>query len=76
MIETKIYCDHCGKELDTKTDYDDIEVEMNHKWQKIDLCEECFERLWSIIDTFCSYEDIKKNKYPSMPDDYSFEVGF
>ena len=54
MRENKIYCDHCRKELDTKTDYDDIEIEMNHKWQKTDLCEDCFEELWNTIDDFCS----------------------
>lgn len=54
MRENKIYCDHCRKELDPKTDYDDIEIEMNHKWQKTDLCEDCFEELWTTIDDFCS----------------------
>lgn len=55
MTVNKIYCDHCGKELDTRKDYDDIEIEMNHKWQRVDICEDCFEQLWSIIDDFCSY---------------------
>lgn len=55
MKETKIYCDHCGKVLDTRYDYNDITIEMNHKWQDhIDLCEECFEELWNIINKFCN----------------------
>ena len=57
----KIYCDHCRKELDTKTDYYDIEIEMNHKWQRVDLCEDCFEKLWSVIDAYCSCGERKKN---------------
>ena len=60
MKENKIYCDHCGKELDTKTDYDDIEIEMNHKWQKVDLCEDCFNQLWSMIDEFCDANQTEK----------------
>jgi hypothetical protein len=53
MTETKIYCDHCKRELDRMKDYIDIEIDMSHKWQKVDLCEDCYERLWSMIDDFC-----------------------
>lgn len=55
MKSNKVFCDHCGKELDTQNDYDNIEIEMNHKWQKVDLCDECFEQLWSMIDEFCAH---------------------
>jgi hypothetical protein len=59
MTEIKTYCDHCGTELDKMTDYEDVEIEMAHKHQKVDLCVECFEELHCIIKLFCK-QPIKK----------------
>ena len=52
MIETKIYCDHCRKVLDTMTDYTDITIELAHKTINADLCTDCFEKLDDIINEF------------------------
>lgn len=43
MTEIKIYCDHCGKVLDTMSDYINVEIEAAHKRKFTDLCAECFE---------------------------------
>lgn len=53
MTVTKIYCDHCKKELDEMKDHVGIEIDADTKWQKVDLCEGCHERLWRIINDFC-----------------------
>lgn len=53
MRETKIHCDHCGKELDTMRDFDDLTIEMNHKWLLTDLCAECLDKLYASVREFC-----------------------
>ena len=54
MTVTKTYCDHCNCCLDEMSDYTDVTIEAAHKWQKVDLCTECFEMLWNDIDSFCN----------------------
>lgn len=54
---TKVYCDHCGKQLDSKKDwYIDIELNTLKKFYTIDLCEECVDKLESIIKDFLCAE--------------------
>lgn len=53
MKEHKIYCDHCGKELDTMKDFNDTQIEMAHKWATVDLCAECLDKLYNLICDFC-----------------------
>ena len=53
MKDNKIYCDHCGKELDTIHDFDDIQIDMAHKWTTADLCAECLDKLYDLICDFC-----------------------
>ena len=53
MTETKIHCDHCGKELDTMRDFDNLTIEMNHKWLVTDLCSECLDKLYASVREFC-----------------------
>ena len=53
MKENKIYCDHCGKELDTMRDFDDMQIEIAHKWTTTDLCVECLDKLYEIVRVFC-----------------------
>lgn len=49
MTETKIYCDHCGKEITEFDDYCDYEVaETIH----CDLCVLCKNKLLEIIKEF------------------------
>ena len=45
-------CDHCGTALDTMIDFDDVTIEMAHKWVTADLCEQCLEELYSIVNDF------------------------
>ena len=52
MRETKIYCDHCGKELDEMHDYLEQEVGLVG-YETADLCTECLNELDEIIKTFC-----------------------
>lgn len=53
MTETKVYCDHCGKVLDWRNDYDDIWIDWNKDAIETDLCTECLDDLGKIIVTFC-----------------------
>lgn len=53
MTITKVYCDHCGKVLDEKSDYVDLRIEMCHKAHNVDLCTKCFEKLVDTVKEFC-----------------------
>ena len=53
MTETKIYCDHCGKALAEMSDYVDLTIEVAHKRKHTDLCTDCFEKLFVVLDGFC-----------------------
>lgn len=57
MTKTKIYCDHCGKELDEMHDYTDVEIDMGVSWLRTDLCQECIQELKDTIFTFCEKVD-------------------
>lgn len=57
MTETKIYCDHCGKELNEMHDYVDEEINMGVYWLRTDLCKDCMEELKKIVCAFCEKED-------------------
>lgn len=52
MKETKIYCDHCGKEIDTFKEYPGSRITLNHVDTYADLCEKCFNDLIIIIGTY------------------------
>lgn len=54
MTKTTVYCDHCGKELDTMHDYCDIELNLYSAWFNTDLCNECYEELSCKIKEFCN----------------------
>ena len=61
MTEVKIYCDHCGKELDEMKDYADIKIELAHLWKKHDLCTDCLEKLKVVVDNFCTNSQPRKD---------------
>ncbi len=52
MQQTKIYCDHCGKELDVMSDYDNSEIEIPTKIFSADLCKNCTNELENVIGGF------------------------
>jgi len=56
MTKTKIYCDHCGKELDEMHDYPDIEIDTIDEFLKCDLCKDCYEELSRTIRKFVHKE--------------------
>lgn len=54
---TKVCCDHCGKQLDSKKDwYVDTELITLKTCYNIDLCGECVDKLESIIKDFLCVE--------------------
>ncbi len=57
MTITKTYCDHCGKKLDEMSDYTGLGFKVCHKEHKVDLCEDCFEKLDKTIKEFCKRSD-------------------
>ena len=38
-------------------DYDDLQIEMGHKWFTVDLCTECFDELYVLVSGYCKKED-------------------
>lgn len=54
MTITKMYCDHCGKELNDMIDYTCCEVEVEYETISTDLCKDCLELLSTTIKQFCS----------------------
>lgn len=53
MQEMVYTCDHCGKKLNTMTDYVDTEFDSIDEWFKADLCSECYKEISYIIKQFC-----------------------
>lgn len=62
MTETTIYCDHCGKILSWRNDYDDIWIDWKKDGIETDLCTECLDDLGKIITTFCSGLKFKQSQ--------------
>ena len=56
MKEVKTYCDHCGKVLDEKKDYNDTTLDIVVDYVKTDLCVDCFNQLCNYIYDFCKVE--------------------
>ena len=55
MRETKIYCDHCKKELDEMQDYTDTEIDV-FAWFNADLCADCAKEISNTVLKFCGKE--------------------
>lgn len=53
MTKTTIYCDHCNKELDEKTDLTDITIDCHTMGLNTDLCKDCFSELVDNLYVFC-----------------------
>ena len=62
MTKTKIYCDHCGKELNEMHDYIDVEIDMGVSWLRTDLCQECMHELKELVYSFCEKAEKKEVK--------------
>ena len=52
MTEIKTYCDKCGVVLTSMNDYEEVAIEINHYYKKVDLCASCFEKLTDIVENF------------------------
>ena len=52
MKEIKVYCDHCGKGIDTLKEYHDIRISISHVDAYADLCEKCFNDLIIVVGTY------------------------
>ena len=57
MTEIKVYCDHCGKELDEMSDYVDLHIKVAHRGVTTDLCTSCFKKLAEAIYDYCGKGD-------------------
>lgn len=62
MIKTKVYCDHCGKELDGMHDYADVEIDTAIGFVKTDLCRDCIYELDQMIEKFCEQKWLEEVK--------------
>jgi hypothetical protein len=56
MTEIKTYCDKCGAETTSMSDYEDTDIEINHYYKRVDLCALCFEKLTDMVENFFSKE--------------------
>ena len=43
-------------------DYDDLQIEMGHKWYNTDLCIECLDKLYDIVLNFCKNKTTQPRK--------------
>lgn len=59
MEQIRYYCDHCGKQLNLKTDYDDITIDIAHRRLKTDLCRNCVCELCDIIENYINDSEVK-----------------
>ena len=62
MQRTLIKCDHCGKEMDRMMDYDDLQIDMGHKWTTCDLCAECLDELYEVVISFLTHRKENNNE--------------
>ena len=62
MTETKVYCDHCGKELNEMHDYVDVEIDTGIFWTRADLCQECTHELKELVYSVCEKAEKKEVK--------------
>lgn len=53
MTIKKTFCDHCGKQIDSMTDYTEMGISCLKKYKQTDLCVKCFNMLWAMVDSFC-----------------------
>lgn len=60
MTKIKTYCDKCGKETVSMSDYEDMNIEINHYYKRVDLCASCFEKLTDIVEEFFNKESEKE----------------
>lgn len=60
MYVQKYYCDHCGKEINDKTDYSDIILDIGYDDISTDLCQSCIQDLTEIVREFCSAQKDKE----------------
>lgn len=56
MTETKHYCDHCRKEINSMEDFIEVEVETPTDFYETDLCSDCVSELDDIIRKFIGKE--------------------
>ena len=54
MRETKIYCDHCKKELDQMHDYTDLHMDFGVDFADVDLCKKCYGELVLMANKYCN----------------------
>lgn len=60
MTVMKMYCDHCGKELNDMTDYTCVDIEVGYTEIETDLCKSCYEQLVKVVKDFCQAEKVRK----------------
>lgn len=57
MKQTKIFCDHCGKEIDEMVDYVGAEIIVPYCSAEVDLCADCRKELSHYVLSFINQED-------------------
>lgn len=59
MTIKKTFCDHCGKQIDSMTDYTEMGISCFKKYKQTDLCVKCFDEMWNTINIFCGQAKLK-----------------
>ena len=60
MTKTKVYCDHCGKEISTFTDNVNLSLDVGIDEIKTDLCGDCLCELVQEVRDFCTNATVAK----------------
>ena len=55
MKKVEYYCDHCGRQVDSRTGYTELDVGIEPT-TLADLCCECVDELDKLIITFCNFK--------------------
>lgn len=60
MTKTKVYCDHCGKEIDEIVDWVGDEIMIANERIVRDLCSDCAGDLVKLVEDFCNNSTVMK----------------
>ena len=56
----RYYCDFCGKEITPFNDIYRMKIEFPSHYDKVyEMCPECEEKIWNLIDTDITVENIE-----------------
>lgn len=74
MTKTKVYCDHCGKEIDQRTNGFTDEIMIATVHIHCDLCDDCMDELVNIINDYLTNATAAKGGVNMITKDKAREI--